>query len=146
MRSTSQEETLSGKPSFEKRTDRFGVKIKIYHAYNGIFSEQYFRSAIEDANQNIKFCGVGSHHQNDIFEIKIQTLTLGAKKLIRHEKRYWPEEISKKLWTYELNYFAEQSNVIKVDDDGINPMEKFVGTTTYIYIKIDTHGAVQFMS
>ena len=29
--------------------------------------------------------------------------------------------------------FAEQFNVLKVDDDGITPMEKFAGTTTEIY-------------
>ena len=28
---------------------------------------------------------------------------------------------------------SEQFNVIRLDDDGITPMEKFVGTTTYIY-------------
>ena len=66
--------------------------------------------------------------------------------MILHAKIYWPEAITTILWTYSLNYFAEQLNVLKVYDDGINPMEKFVGTTTYIYIKIDTHGAVQFMS
>ena len=49
------------------------------------------------------------------------------------------------LWTYALKSFAEQLNVLKVDDYGINPMDKFVGTTTDITIKITTHGAVQFM-
>ena len=55
---TSREETLAGKSAFERWAATFGVKIKIYHVYNGIFSEQPFRSAIKDANQTIKFWGL----------------------------------------------------------------------------------------
>ena len=40
---TSQEETLSVKLSFKILAAIFGVKIKIYNAYNGIFDEQPFR-------------------------------------------------------------------------------------------------------
>ena len=36
------------------------------------------------------------------------------------------------LCTYELNSFAENLNKLKVDDDGITPMEKFSGTTADI--------------
>ena len=57
MGSTSQEQTLSGKVAFEIWNDTFGVEIKIYHAYNGKFSEQPFRSAIEDSNQTITIFG-----------------------------------------------------------------------------------------
>ena len=39
------------------------------------------------------------------------------------------------LWLYELKYFAEQLNELKVDDDGITPMESFAGTTTDITTK-----------
>ena len=46
MRSTSQEETLSGKASFERWAATFGVKIERYHADNGIFYEQPFISSI----------------------------------------------------------------------------------------------------
>ena len=42
--------------------------------------------------------------------------------------------------------FAEQLNLFKVGGYGINPMEKFSGTTADITLKITTHGAVQFMS
>ena len=46
MRSTSQEGKLAGKSAFEIWADTFGVKVKIYHADNGIFSKQSFRSEI----------------------------------------------------------------------------------------------------
>ena len=74
--------------------------------YNGRFSKQYFRSEIEDANQNITFCGVGSHHQNENFKRKIQTITLGARKLLLHTKIYWPEAITIMLCPHALKAFA----------------------------------------
>ena len=58
MISTSQEENLAVKSAFERWADTFVVKIKRYHADNGIFSKQSFRSEIEDANQNITFVGL----------------------------------------------------------------------------------------
>ena len=101
-----QEENLSGKEDFEIWAATFGVKTHRYHADNGRFSEQHFRSAIKDSNQTIKFYGVGSHHQNDIVERNIQTLTLGDRKLLLHEKRYWPEAITTMLWPYEMKPLA----------------------------------------
>ena len=89
MRSTIQEENLAGKSAFERWADTFGVKIKRCHVDNGRFSKQAFRSEIEDTNQNITFCGVGYHHQHEIFERKIQTLTLGSRKLLLHTEIYW---------------------------------------------------------
>ena len=68
MRITSQEVTLSGKSAFENWDTTFGVKIHRYNADNGRFSEQPLRSATEDANQKITFCGAGSHHKNTIDE------------------------------------------------------------------------------
>ena len=86
-----QEETLSGKSVIEKWAAKFGFKINIYHADNGKFSEHPFRLVIEDTNQKIIFCGVGSNHKNSIIKRKIQTLTLGAIALLLHAKIYWTD-------------------------------------------------------
>ena len=50
--------------------------------------------------------------------------------MLPHAKIYWPEAITTMLCPYVLNSFAEQLNVIKVDDNGITTMEKFEFTTT----------------
>ena len=39
------------------------------------------------------------------------------------------------LWNYALKVFSEQINELNVDDYGINPMDKFTGTTTDTTIK-----------
>ena len=135
IRSTSQEKTLSGKEAFEIWDETFGFKVNRYHVYNGIFSEQPFRSAVEDSNHTITFCAVGYHHQNSIVERKIKALTLGARTLLLNAKIYFPEAINTMLWPYSLKPCVEQLNELKVDDDGITPIEKFAGTTTDITLK-----------
>ena len=50
------------------------------------------------------------------------------------------------LFPYVLKAFAGQINELKLDDDGITPMENFADTTTDITLKITTHVFVQFMS
>ena len=70
MRITIQDVNLAGKSPFEIWADKFGVKIKWYHADNGIFPKQYFRSEIEDSKQTITFYAVGYNHQNEMFEWK----------------------------------------------------------------------------
>ena len=90
---------------------------------------------MQDANQTITFCGVGSHHQNAIVERKIQTLTIGDSTFIIHADTYWIDVVTTILCPYEPKAFAEQLNVLKVDGDGITLMENVSGTTTYITIK-----------
>ena len=106
MRSTTQDDFFSGKSDFKIWSDTFGVKINRYYADNGEFYEQPFRSKIEDSNQTKECFGVRSHNQNSIFERKIQTLTLGPRTLLLHEKIYWTEAMNTMLWTYALKAFA----------------------------------------
>ena len=69
MESTSQKETLSGKAELEILAATFGVKINRYHADNVIFSEQPFRTEIEESNATKSFC-VGLDHINKILLLK----------------------------------------------------------------------------
>ena len=63
-----QEGTLSGKTAFEWWAAMFGVKIKWYHVYNVQLYEKPLWGSIEDANQKINLCGIGS---NSIYERQI---------------------------------------------------------------------------
>ena len=71
------DQTLETKQGFEQHSASFGVKIKSYHADNGIFVERSFRDEIKISEQQITFCRVGAHHQNSIVEKPIEILTLG---------------------------------------------------------------------
>ena len=95
------------------------------HADNWRSSEKLFRSAIEDYNQTIKCCGVGSYHQNDAVEMNIETSIITARTLLLHKKIYCLESMTIILWTYALKAFAEKLNKIKVDGDGVTHMMNF---------------------
>ena len=47
----------------------------------------------------------------------------------------WTKSITTMLWPYELKDYVEQLNVLKLDYDGITPMENSTGTTTDITLK-----------
>jgi len=134
MRSTTQEETLAAKTAYERYGATHGVTIKRYHADNGRYAEQPFRDACAQANQELTFCGVGAHHQNGIAENHVKQLTLGARTLLLHAKRHWPEAITTMLWPYAIKAAAERHNNLKLDDTGRSPIEKFSATKSELHI------------
>ena len=123
--STTQEETLAAKAAYEKLAASHGVKIKSYHADNGRFAEKGFRDSVHDANQTITFCAVNAHHQNGLIEKFIQDLTRGARTLLLHAKRHWPEAIGTILWPFALKAFEDRRNHWRLDDKGRSPIQKF---------------------
>ena len=68
MRSASQDKTLAAKRAYKRLAATHKVTIQRYNADNGRFAEKDFRDAIDNTNQLISYCGVGTHHQNGIAE------------------------------------------------------------------------------
>jgi hypothetical protein len=58
---SSGEETVMAKRAIESYAERFGIKVKRYHADNGRFVEIEFISSIQAKNQEITLCGVNAH-------------------------------------------------------------------------------------
>ena len=50
------------------------MKIKKYHADNGIFAPQAFKEECDLKGQGYSFSGVGAHHQNGVAEQNIKTI------------------------------------------------------------------------
>ena len=134
-RSTSQDETLESKIAFEKHSNTHGVTIKEYRADNGRFAKKGFRDAVDDANQTISFCGVGSHHQNGIAEKYIQDITVATRVLLLHAKRYWPEAIGTILWPFALKAAEDRRNHLQIDENGLAPVHKFSKTTPSVDLR-----------
>ena len=67
--------------------------IKHYQDDNGRFSDNGFIDDINQKDQKITFCGVGSHHQNSFFENKNKILNTGARMLLLHDMIMWPQMI-----------------------------------------------------
>ena len=62
--SLSASETIDSKRSVEREAIQCGVKIKKYHADNGIFKAEEFEDALEEDYQTLTKSGIGAHHQN----------------------------------------------------------------------------------
>ncbi|KAL7496856.1 hypothetical protein ACHAWT_005049 [Skeletonema menzelii] len=130
MSALSLEETLLAKLAYEKLLAQMGHKAKHFRADNGRFADKGFMKSIEDADQTITFCGVGHHGQNGIVEHKNKMLTLGARTLLLHGIRMWPQMIDSMFWPFALKAYAEQLNCLRVDEDGQTPESKMTGIPT----------------
>ena len=64
-------ETIEGKLAFEKILMDRGVRVKAYHADNGVFRANAWRNSCTTKGQGLTFAGVNAHHANGIAEKRI---------------------------------------------------------------------------
>ena len=112
MRDFTLEETLLVKAAWEKVLARANRKVKHYHADNGRFADNGFLQSVNRKDQEITFCGVGAHHQNCIVEGKSRVLTQGARTLLLHAMRMWPQMIDSMFWPFAFKAVAERLNAL----------------------------------
>ena len=106
MRDFSLGETLLAKKAYEKLLARAGRKASHYNADNSRFADEGFLQSINDNDQTITFCGVGAHHQNGIIENRNKILTQGARTLLLHGMRMWPQMIDAMFWPFAFKAMA----------------------------------------
>ena len=127
MQDLTLDETMLSKVAFEKICDRAGRTVKHYQADNGRFADKAFLDDCNSKNQTITFCGVGAHHQNGIVENRNKQLTQGARTLLLHGMRLWPQMIDQMFWPFAVKATAERMNSITIDINGETPESKFYG-------------------
>ena len=127
MKNFTLEETLKAKRAYEKLLHDAGHTAKHYRADNGRFADSGFHKDITDHDQTIDFCGVGAHNQNGIVENKNRQLTLGARTLLLHGMRYWPQMINSMFWPFAIKAYSERMNRLHIDLEGSTPEMKFYG-------------------
>ena len=127
MRDLTLAETLLAKAAWEKVLSQAGRQVKHYHADNGRFADNGFIDAINSKDQKITFCGVGAHHQNGIVENKNKILTQGARTLLLHGMRMWPDMIEEILWPFALKAVAERLNKLQINALGQSPESRLHG-------------------
>ena len=88
--------------------------VKHYHADNGRFSDNGFINAINQKDQKISFCGVGTHHQNGIIENNDKILTTGARMLLIHGIRIWLQMIDEMFWPSALKAISDRLNILQI--------------------------------
>ena len=127
MHSLSSEEMMAAKRAFEIFANQHGVRILHYHADNGRFADNAFKSACKQANQQLTFCGVNAHFQNGIAERSIRDLTENARKQLLHARQRWPDAVHLSLWPYALRSACLLHNTLPVMQDGSSRLEIFSG-------------------
>ena len=110
QKSTGAIETVEAKKAFEAMAATHGVRVRQYHADNGIFADNAFRKAVHDEHQRLTFCGVNAHFQNGVAEKRIRDITEQARTMLIHANRRWSDAITHHLWPYALNHSNEVIN------------------------------------
>ena len=136
--STSAEDTIEAKRRFEQFCHERGVRIKHYHADNGIFASRAFREEIHRCGQTISFCGVGAHHQNGVAERRIQDLADSARASLTFAAHRNPS-VTAHLWPYALRHASYVRRLMPRENHSKSPEEFFTKsqvrpTTKFLHV------------
>ena len=101
--------------------EQAGQTVKHYQADNARFSDNGFIDAINKKYQRITFCGDGEHNQNVMVENNNNIFTTGAKTLLLHGMRMWPQMIDKIFWPFSMKSIAERLNSLQIYHKGGTP-------------------------
>jgi hypothetical protein len=79
-------------------------------------------------------CGVCAHHQNGKVERHLRDLQELSRSSILHAQKIWPDAINTFLWPYAICKASHDMNLLKRDQQGKSPMEKFSNTTIKVNV------------
>ena len=88
MRKTALDQTMQAKQVFEAELAKYNVKVKSYRTDNRRFTDLGFHEEVEKCNQEITFCGIEVHHQNNHIEKYINKITTRGRIMLLYAKRY----------------------------------------------------------
>jgi len=98
--------TLTGKHLIERDAQTGGVDVCSYQGDNGVFWSLEFQKDLEICGQTIKFSGVGTHHQKDVAEYAIWTITECACTMILHTIIHFG------TWLWTMPPISGQNNML----------------------------------
>ena len=125
QRSLRATDTIIGKRYFERMAFDAGIRIKRYHADNGIFVSEEFRNELELKEQVLDLSGVGAHFQNGKSERHIRTICALARAMMIHSALHWPDSHNLDQWPMAMDHAVWIWNNLPSEGDGISPEEKF---------------------
>ena len=84
QKTASAEETIEAKKAFELYAADHNVRVRAYHADNGIFKAHKWVNECKQSGQWLTCAGVNAHHQNGIAERRIRELQGTARTMLIH--------------------------------------------------------------
>ena len=79
---TSAEETVESKIKMERVYRESNVRIIVFRSDNGVYKAIELRNELDKNDQNVTFCGTGTHKQNGITERDIRTMVEKARTVL----------------------------------------------------------------
>ena len=130
QKTTTAEETIQGKVAFELYVHSHGIKVKGYHANNGIFHANAWVNHCKKSKQALTYAAVNAHHQNGITEREIRELQSMARTMLIHASKQWHNCITANLWPYALRHASNMINDAPLlqDKQGRTSIEIFLNT------------------
>ncbi len=117
-------ETINSKWHLESLARQEGITVKKYHADNGVFASNKFKSECrESLHQGYSFSGVGAHHQNGVAERNIKTVSQWARANMLHFAHHWPSQVNVKFWPQAIEYSLWVFNRMPSMHNGLPPNE-----------------------
>jgi len=131
------DETIKGKKAFEAYAKLHGVKVRSYHADNGIFRSNKWINECHRCEQGLSFAGVNAHHSNGHAERRIRSLQDLARAMLIHHNRRWPMPGTVHLWPYALRMASDAINETPnmKDKNGRSPIQLFSSTEVHTHEK-----------
>jgi hypothetical protein len=122
--------TLQSKHRFERKLRNLGVIVLAYQSDNGTFSAAEFVEEIHRNKQEIRFSGVGAHHQNGVAERAIGTIMRLARTMMLHAAIRWPEVADPSLWPMAVDYAVHLYDHLPTLGPGVAPIDFLTRTMT----------------
>ena len=115
QKTCSAEETIEVKRAFEQYAENRGVRVRAYHADNGIFKAKKWVEECRQRKQDLTFAGVNVHHQNGIAERRIRELQETTRAMLIHATKRWPGVVTIHLWPYAIRMANQAYNATPLD-------------------------------
>jgi hypothetical protein len=73
---------------------------------NLFFKAEAFIKHFNEHQKQLPFCGTNAHHQNDVAEHAIQTVSNIARAMLLHASMHWNNYVKSDLWPMAILYAA----------------------------------------
>ena len=82
------------------------------------------KEEMKNKKQNLTFCGVGSHHQNDKAEDMIKIIFNPARSVLIHAMHRWPDATTQSLWPHAVSLAVDVRSRCKLDKNVLSLLDK----------------------